>query len=62
MTTKEQIDNAPLQEANQAVQFIRQWAYDCALWYRWGIAELGTRGEKCKASHKVTKIYLGTGS
>ena len=56
MSIKEQIENAPLKKANQAIQYIRQWAYDCAWWERYAIAEFGTRGEKCKASRRLTRI------
>ena len=59
MTIKEQIESMPIKKANQITQYIRQWAYDCAYWQRYAIAEFGTHGEKCKASRCLTKISLG---
>ena len=59
MTIKEQIERMPLKKANQITQYMRQWAYDCAYWQRYAIAEYGNHGEKCKATRLLTRIYRG---
>ena len=62
MTFKEQLDRCDNPELVDRVQlYLRQWAYDCAKWERYAIAEFGSRGEKCKASQKMTRISRGFG-
>ena len=59
-TLQEQIESLPTDSIvlKKVQKFLRQWAYDCAWWERYGISELGSHGEKCKSSQKLRRIHL----
>lgn len=62
MILQEEIDRLPIDTARKVCTYLRKWAYECAIWERYAIADYGSHGDKCRATQRLTRIERGTGS